>query len=226
MPNKKIPKDLLMKATRGFKVPDFRAATQTIDAEGEERAQSMLIGHAAVFDTTTNIGNWFYEIIERTAFDGCDFTDVLFCINHDVSKIPLARSRRNNDNSTMKLGIDQAGLLVEAAVDTENNTEARSLYSSVDRGDIDGMSMIFRVADDEWTGLDTEMPTRRIKKIAKVFEVSAVNWPAYESTDINARDNGALESARLMLESVRSQALESAKAVDILRLKNKIKGGI
>lgn len=224
MPNKKIPQELLMKASRGFKVPDFRAAS--IATEGTEKAQSMLIGHAAVFDTATNIGGWFIEIIERGAFDGCDFSDVLFCVNHDTRKIPLARSRRNNGNSTMKLSIDPVGLLVEAAVDTDNNTEARSLYSAVDRGDIDGMSMIFVVADDEWTGLDTDMPTRRIKKVSKVYEVGAVNWPAYESTDINARDNGALESARLMLENVRSQALESARAVDILRLKNKIMGGI
>lgn len=224
MSNKKIPQDLIERATRGFKVPDFRAAA--IATEGTEKTQSTLIGHAAVFETTTNIGNWFYEIIERGAFDGCDLSDVLFCVNHDTSKIPLARSRRNNGNSTMQLSVDPAGLLVEATVDTENNAEARSLYSSVDRGDIDGMSMIFRVADDEWTGLDTDMPTRRIKRVAQVYEVSAVNWPAYESTDINARDSGALESARLALENARSQALESATGVDILRTKIKIKGGL
>lgn len=226
MPNKKIPKELLMKATRGFKVLDFRAASQTVTVDGTEKTQSMLIGHAAVFDTVANIGGWFNEIIERGAFDGCDFSDVLFCVNHDTRKIPLARSRRNNGNSTMKLSIDPVGLLAEASVDTENNAEARSLYSAVDRGDIDGMSMIFQVEEDSWAGLDTDMPTRRVKKISKVYETGAVNWPAYESTDINARDNGALESARLALENARSQALESAKAVDILRLKNKIKGGI
>jgi HK97 family phage prohead protease len=216
--NKKIDDSMLL--TRAFKVTDFRA-TQVQDELG-----GRLEGHAAVFNSKTNIGDWYYEIIERGAFDGTDFDDVLFFINHNANKIPLARSRRNNGNSTMQLNIDDVGLFVRATLDLENNPEARQLYSSIGRGDIDGMSFMFRVKEHSWEDLDTDMPTRHILKIAKVYEVSAVNWPAYPLTDINARDKSALDNAKLVLENARSQELENSKAIDIQKLKNKIIGGI
>ncbi|CQR73310.1 Caudovirus prohead protease [Sporomusa ovata DSM 2662] len=207
--------------TRKFKVTDFRAVQPT-----DQNETKSLEGHAAVFNSMTSIGGWYNEIIERGAFDGCDFDDVLFFVNHNTDKIPLARSRRNNGNSTMQLSVDNTGLLVKADLDTENNQEARQLYSSVERGDIDGMSFMFRVKDDAWENLDTDTPTRKIKKISKVYEVSAVNWPAYDDTDINARDKAALDNAKLALENARSQELENSKALDILKLKNKILGGL
>jgi uncharacterized protein len=213
--------DKAMIVQRSFNVPDFRAIPQIAD-EGTRRLE----GHAAVFDSMTNIGGWYNEIIARGAFDGCDFDDVLFFVNHDMQKVPLARSRRNNSNSTMQLQIDNVGLSVGADLDVENNTEARQVYSSVDRGDISGMSFCFRVAKDEWGGLDTDLPTRTILQIAKVYEVSAVNSPAYDLTDINARDKAALDNAKRALDNARSQELDNSAAIDIYKLKNKILGGI
>lgn len=180
-------------------------------------------GHAAVYDEKTNIGDYFYEIIERGAFDECDFDDVLFSVNHDMRKIPLARSRRNNGNSTMLLNLDTKGLYVKADLDTENNTEAKSLYSAVKRGDIDGMSFIFYVKEDRWEDLDKDMPTRYIKKVKKVREVSAVNYPAYGGTDINARDQAVLDNAEKTLENVRSNELDNSnEQLELLRLKTQI----
>lgn len=180
-------------------------------------------GHAAVYDEKTNIGDYFYEIIERGAFDGCDFDDVLFSVNHDMRKIPLARSRRNNGNSTMQLNLDTKGLYVKADLDTENNTEAKSLYSAVKRGDIDGMSFIFYVKEDRWEDLDKDMPTRHILKVKKVREVSAVNYPAYGGTDINARDQAVLDNAVKALENARSKELDNSKEqLKVLKLKTKI----
>ena len=180
-------------------------------------------GHAAVYDEKTNIGGYFYEIIERGAFDGCDFDDVLFSVNHDLRKIPLARSRRNNGNSTMQLNLDTKGLYVKADLDTENNTEAKSLYSAVKRGDIDGMSFIFYVKEDRWEDLDKDMPTRHILKVKKVREVSAVNYPAYGGTDINARDQAVLDNAVQALENARSKELDNSKEqLEVLKLKTKI----
>jgi HK97 family phage prohead protease len=217
MPKTNIDKAMeTMIVKRAYTVNDFKAETR---AEGEKRG---VVGHAAVFDQMTNICGWFNEVIERGAFDEADLTDVLFFVNHDLQKIPLARSRRNNGNSTMLLSIDQIGLLVDADVDTENNTEARSLYSSISRGDMDGMSFMFRIKEDKWENLDTDMPTRRILKIAKVFEVSAVNMPAYVGTDISARDQAALDSARQALE--RAKELESSRSeVELLKAKIKLK---
>lgn len=157
-----------------------------------------------------------------------------FIVNHDSRKIPLARSRNNNGNSTLTLTIDNVGLAFTASVDTENNPEARQLYSAIQRGDIDGMSYCFRIQEDRWTDLDQDMPTRHILKISKVFEISAVTFPAYEDTDINARsEQMVLESAREALESARAKAGLDSRANESLdselrdayKLKNRILAG-
>ena len=145
-----------------------------------------------------------------------------FFVNHRDNKIPLARSRNNNGNSTMKLSVDLTGLAMDAKVDTENNQEARAVYSAVERGDVSGMSFSFRVKEQSWEKLDTDYPVRHIKKIAKVYEVSVVNDPAYEDTDISARDKEALESARAPLDSARSKELESSKTAEVYKLRNEI----
>ena len=122
----------------------------------------------------------------------------------------------------MTLTVDDIGLKMDADLDVENNQEARALYSAIKRGDMDGMSFCFRVKEQKWENLDTDYPTRRIMKIAKVYEVSAVNEPAYEDTDISARDKAALESARKEVETARSQSLESENELEVYRLKNRI----
>lgn len=185
---------------RSFSMPDLKT--------GEEG--STIEGHAAVFGQTTNMYGCWNETIARGAFDKTDFTDVLFSINHDLDDIPLARSRNNNANSTLQLQVDDQGLNTRAVLDIENNGDAKALYGSVNRGDMNGMSFIFSVREDEWAGLDTDMPSRTIKDIAKVYEVSAVSFPAYTGTDINARDASALESAKKVLESARAKELESS----------------
>ena len=202
---------------RSYKFNDIRAT--------EDNNRAGVEGHAAVFNSKTDIGGWFYEIIDRGAFEGCDFTDVPFLVNHDTKRIPLARSRRNNGSSTMKLGVDHIGLLIKADFDIENNSEARQVYSSIQRGDIDGMSFSFRVADEKWDNLDSDMPTRTILRISKVYEVSAVNWPAYSDTDIKARDKSALDNARQALENARSKELDNSELY-IYKLKNHTLGGM
>lgn len=199
---------------RKYAGQEFRAA----DQDGEKH----LTGHAAVFNSPTDIAGYFEEIIEPGAFDGCDLTDVPFFVNHRDNKIPLARSRNNNGNSTMKLSVDLTGLAMDAKVDTENNQEARAVYSAVERGDVSGMSFSFRVKEQKWENLDTRYPTRRIIKFGKVYDVSVVNDPAYEETDISARDKEALESARAALDSARSKELESSKEAEVYKLRNEI----
>nr|WP_315022902.1 HK97 family phage prohead protease [uncultured Aminipila sp.] len=161
-------------------------------------------GMAAVYNQRINYGGYFEEVIESGAFDECDFRDVLFFINHNTEKITLARSRRNNPNSTMQLEVNNMGLHIRANLDTEENYEAKALISAIKRGDIDGMSFMFRIKEQKWENLDTDLPLRRITKIAKVIEVSAVNFPAYDETSISARGN-ALDSDDL-------EALDRAKA--------------
>lgn len=149
-------------------------------------AGNIIEGHAAVFDSSTVISGQFIETIERSAFSGCDLSDVALFVSHDTAKIPLARATKGG-GGTMKLWVDNVGLAMRAKLDVENSPAAKELYSSIRRGDIKGMSFAFTVDDDEWQNLDSEMPTRRIKKIGKVYEVSCCTFPAYEGTDISAR---------------------------------------
>ncbi|MCF0186775.1 MAG: HK97 family phage prohead protease [Bacteroidaceae bacterium] len=182
-------------------------------ALNNEQNGDFIEGRPIVFNSITNIGGWFNEVIDAQALDNADLRDVRFLVNHNTAMIPLARSRRNNVNSTMQMQVVPEGLDIRVNLDTENNTESRSLYSAVGRGDVTGMSFMFEIAGEEWEGLDTEMPTRRITEIKKVYEVSAVTFPAYEDTSINARDAEVLDSAKATLESVkRAEELKKAKA--------------
>lgn len=202
-----------------------RSYSFEVRAEETENG-NIITGRPIVYDSRTDLG-LFDEIIERGALDKTDLTDVRFLVNHDISKIPLARSRRNNGNSTMQLSVDDFGMSIRVTLDTENNLEARALYSAVQRGDISGMSFMFSINGQEWDDLESDHPTRRIKDIGSVVEVSAVTFPAYESTEINARGKEALDNARSALEKAREQRAESVDTdLELLKAKTKILGGI
>ena len=187
-----------------------------VRTEGDD-ADGIIVGHPIVYNSRTDLG-WFDEIIEAGALNNTDMTDVRFLVNHDTSKIPLARSRRNNGNSTMQLTTDNDGLKIRAQLDVENNSEARALYSAVQRGDISGMSFMFAIRGQAWDDLDSDHPTRRITDISTVVEVSAVTFPAYNATSIDARSNEALESAKIALESARQQRAIESVDTDALEL--------
>jgi HK97 family phage prohead protease len=197
---------------------EIRTFEFEVRAEENEENGKFLSGQPIVYNERTNLG-WYDEIISDGALDGTDLRDVRFLVNHNTDMIPLARSRNNNTNSTMQMEvIPGKGMSIRVNLDTENNVEAKSLYSAVERGDITGMSFMFSVDKDTWEDVDTEHPTRHIDAISKVFEVSAVTFPAYEATSITARGLAdALESAKASLESVR------AKKAEIERRKQRIR---
>ena len=195
-----------------------------VRAEGNEEEGSIITGRPIVYNSVTDLG-FFDEIIERGALDNADLTDVRFLVNHDLSKIPLARSRRNNGNSTMQLSVDSEGMAIRVVLDTENNAEARALYSAVQREDVTGMSFMFGIDSERWDDLESDHPTRHIESISTVVEVSAVTFPAYDSTSINARsESEALERARLEVETARQQTREKdaeqdEKALELAKAK-------
>ena len=185
------------------KALEKRSYNFDISTETREDGTRELAGRPIVYNSRTNIGP-FDEIIDSGALDGTDLSDVRFLINHDLSRIPLARSRRNNGNSTMQLTPDTEGLSLDwVRLDVENNADARTLYSAVERGDVSGMSIMFSVDGEKWEDLESDHPTRHITKIGSVVEVSAVTFPAYKDADIYARSNEALESAAATLEKAR-----------------------
>lgn len=188
-----------------------RSYSFEIRAEKDEEKGHIIIGRPIVYESKTDIGGMFAEVIERGALNKTDLTDVRFLVNHDISKIPLARSRKNTKNSTMQLSPDDDGMSIRVNLDIENNSEARNLYSAIERGDITGMSFMFGIDDEEWEDLESDYPTRHIKSISTVVEVSAVTFPAYETTSISARDKSALDNARLVVDTARSKSVETDK---------------
>jgi HK97 family phage prohead protease len=202
---------------------EIRAFNFEVRAENDEQHGSILTGSPIVFGERTDLG-WCDEIIDDGALDNTDLRDVRFLVNHNTDMIPLARSRNNNENSTMQLSVvPQKGMDIRVDLDTENNAEAKSLYSAVKRGDLSGMSFMFAVNEDAWEDLDSEHPTRHIRSFAKVFEVSAVTFPAYEATSIQARGlSEALESARASLESARAAKLEIEKRKQKIRILSEV----
>ena len=199
---------------------EIRAFNFEVRADENEEHGHFLSGTPIVYDARTNLG-WYDEIIEAGALDEADLKDVRFLINHNTDMIPLSRSRNNNENSTMQMSVDEKGMNIRVDLDTENNAEAKSLYSAVERGDLDGMSFMFTVDGDKWDDIESDHPTRTITKLGKVFEVSAVTFPAYEQTSITARGlSDALDSAKESLESERAakRAIEARKQkIRILR---------
>lgn len=194
-----------------------RAYNFELRAEHDEKNGYHIVGRPIVYNSKTDLG-YFDEIIEAGALDETDLRDVRFLVNHDTSMIPLARSRRNNENSTMQMSVDKDGMTIRVNLDIENNTEAKNLYSAIKRGDITGMSFMFSIDSEEWDDMESDHPTRRIKKIGVVLEVSAVTFPAYESTEISARAKETLESVKATLDSVRAQSVDTDKDKDTLEL--------
>ena len=188
---------------------EIRAFNCEFRAEQSEENGHYIVGRPIVYNSRTDMG-WYDEIIEDGALDATDLKDVRLLVNHNTDMIPLARSRNNTANSTMQLTpIQGVGMDMRANLDADNNTDARSLFSAVDRGDITGMSFMFSVDADSWDDIDSDHPTRHIRSIKRVYEVSAVTFPAYAATSISTRGlSDALESAKTSLESVRAEKRE------------------
>lgn len=187
---------------------EIRAFDFEVRAEENEEHGHFLTGRPIVYGQRTDLG-WYDEIIEQGALDTTDLKDVRFLVNHNTDMIPLARSRNNTDNSTMQMTVDQDGMVIRADLDIENNSDAKNLYSAVARGDISGMSFMFSVDGDSWDEPDSDHPTRHIRSIGRVMEVSAVTFPAYSATSIQTRGlSEALDGAKESLEGVRAEQLE------------------
>ena len=187
---------------------ECRAFSFEVRAEENEEHGTYITGTPIVFEQKTDMG-WYEERIDKDALLETDLKDVRFLIGHNTSMIPLARSRNNNENSTMQMSVTDEGMNIRVDLDTENNADARALYSAVKRGDMSGMSFMFTVDRDAWEDTDTDYPKRTIMSIRKVFEVSAVAFPAYEGTSIQAASEGdTLDSVKASLESARAKLAE------------------
>ena len=191
---------------------EVRSLTFEVRAEENEQHGAHLVGMPIVYEQVIQYG-WRRETINKGAVDAnTDLKDVKFLIGHNVNMVPLARSRNNNENSTMQLTIVPEGMDIRVDLDTEENQDARTLYSAVKRGDISGMSFMFTVDKSVWEEEDTPNPIRRIVHIDKVFEVSAVAFPAYDQTTLQAASaDHAPEGVEDPLESALRRELEEVR---------------
>lgn len=198
----------------------FRAVEDT------ESERGIIEGTPIVFNQDAIIQDWagqFVERIDPNALNGADMKDVCLFVNHETRKIPVARSKNGNPNSTMSFSIDNEGVHMRASLDVDNNAEARALHSAIKRGDMDGMSFMFRIKDQEWRDIESDMPTRIVKSISIVHEVSVVNYPAYPQTSVSARSSEETDYSPLV-EARKAYAEETAgrqiDAVEVEKLKN------
>ena len=170
----------------------------TQDESGQDINEMIVQGQAVTFESETVLfkcGNTEYkEVIDRNAFNETDMTDVIFNYNHGGKVI--ARTR----NNTLKLSIDSNGLNIEARLD--GTEEGRRLYEEIKGGYIDRMSFCFTVKEESY---NQETHTWRVLKIDKLYDVSAVDFPAYDTTSISAR------SSRLAVAEKEQKALERAQ---------------
>lgn len=166
-------------------------------------------GRAIVYDTPALVWDWdgvkYYEIIARGALDGADMNDVPFKYNHSDSVMVMARTR----NKTLSLNTDEHGLMVNAAL--ADTSTARDLYALIKRGDVDKMSFAFTVAEESY---DKETRTRKILRFKKIWDVSAVDTPAYADTFI---------SARTYFEAQADAERQAAEAAEVARKRLKLR---
>lgn len=186
-------------------------------ARSSEGNYGVIEGIPIVFNQKTDIGGWFEETIARSAISDDVLKDVALFYNHDLNTKPHARTR----NGRLSFNVQEDGVHMRAEVNLERS-DSKDFYLAIRDGDIDGMSFMFRVEDDEWSDLDTDYPKRTITKIGYVQEVSGVNYPAYDGTSINARNRLSLDSDKKALDEARAEVTKSLDS-DLELMKAKVK---
>lgn len=180
--------DKMEKAIKEMRLSELRV----LETEKEEM---IIEGYAAVFETETDLG-WCKEVISRDAFNDCNMSDCVLKYNHNDNCLILARTR----NKSLELLIDSKGLKIRAKlIDTTQN---RDIYKMIQAGLLDKMSFAFSVRKQEW---DYETDTRRITEIAQLFDVSVVDVPAYDSTEIYARSKETYEKEKREYQELKTE---------------------
>lgn len=176
-----------MENKKEFRMLEVRALEETED-------KMIIEGYAVVFDSPATY--WYTEVIDRNAFNGCDMRDVCLKYNHENNFLILARSR----NNSLTLTVDDKGLKIRAElIDTTSN---KDVYKMVKAGLLDKMSFAFTVDKEEWD-YTTEPSTRRILGIDKLYDVSVVDVPFYDTTEIFARNKEQVEEEKRKYEELK-----------------------
>ena len=191
-----------MRTNPNKEIRTFNVENLELRQEGED---NVVVGYGSVFNTLSNELGGFREIIAEGAFDGRLEDDVRFLINHDG--LPLARTT----NGTLRLSTDERGLKYEAKV--ANTSVGRDLVELMRNGTINQSSFAFVVEDDSWEMRDG-MNVRTINKVSRLYDVSAVTYPAYEEASVALRSMEEwkkTEEEKVMKENLEKEKEERAK---------------
>jgi len=168
---------------------EYRSMNITEIAEGSEKNDYTVEGYASTYEPyklLTIDGVDYYERIEPTAFDDADMNDVVFRVDHE------GRVYARTSAGTVDIWRDEHGL--GQRTDLSKTQQARDLFADIEAGNYPKMSFAFTVAEDHF---DSDTNTRVIDRIAKVFDVSPVSFPANPTTELSVatRDyfNGVIE---------------------------------
>lgn len=188
-----------------MKEKEIRKLDMQFRAETTEDEKMEIKGYAVVFNSPETYG--YTEIISKNALDNAKMDDVVLRYNHNDSFMVLARTR----NGSLKLAKDEKGLFMDALLQ-DNITEHKNIFNAIKSGLIDKQSFAFTVEEDEY---DYETDTRTITKIGKLFDVSVVDQPFYNATDVSIaskNDNFLEKRAELRKKYEEEKALKEAKA--------------
>ncbi len=190
---------------------NLKVRSEQIETEDGKVTEEMIVeGQAVTFESPTVLfkcGETEYkEVIDRNAFNEADMTDVIFNYNHGGKVV--ARTR----NKTLELFIDANGLNIRARLD--GTEEGRKLYEEIKGGYIDRMSFCFTVQEESY---DKEQHQWRVLKVEKLFDVSAVDFPAYDTTNISARSSrlAVAEREQKVLERTQSKKCKSKELLSL-----------
>lgn len=189
-----------------MKEKEIRKRDIQLRASEAEDNKMEIKGYAVVFNSPETYYG-YTEVIAPTAFDEADMSDVVLRYNHNDSFIILARTR----NKSLKLDTDGTGLSIDAFLQ-EDISDHRNIFNAIKTQLIDKQSFGFTVEEDEY---DYESDTRTITKIGKLFDVSVVDQPFYNGTDVsvarNISDDFLKRRAELRKEYEAKEALKKAK---------------
>lgn len=193
---------------------EYRNMTMQIrDAEGAEDERKIVTGYASTFDEPYKLyegESWeLWEVVDRTAFDETDMSDVI--MQYDHRGRVFARTR----NNTLKVSTDGQGLFIEA--DLGGTELGRGLYEEIAGGYTDRMSFGFTVTGEsesrEQNDAGRWIYTRHITAVGKLYDVSAVSLPANDGTSITAdavtRSIGDLTDG--VIERIQAERLEEER---------------
>ena len=194
---------------------EYRNMTMEIReaVEGEEDRKKIVNGYASTFDDPYKLfggeGWELWEVVDRTAFDETDTSDVI--MQYDHKGRVFARTR----NNTLSVKPDEKGLFISA--DLGGTEIGRELYEEIAGGYTDRMSFGFTVTGESEAKEQNEdgiwIYTRHITKVGKLYDVSAVSIPANDGTSISAdavtRSIGDLTDG--VIERIQAERLEEEK---------------